>query len=235
MDSLSAAYQYLQMANDSGVTIMPATWKNKMIREVAISTGAFFVEPLPIFHQRSPRGIADYSLFMDAHHPNINGYIILANEFCKALKKIYGIEDSKTEFTYEEIINDFRITREDLILYDLKSVAWHVDLSTETSEPAERIATAERFLEKVKSTDPRSSEVVVYEAIIAVLKNDLQQFQAALSADSVWTNPQFFSLSLLDIRNEAFHIIHDKLKVWEHANLVSDWEVKKFSSIVRQR
>lgn len=230
MNRSEEARFYFTQAIDSGISWVPATWKSDAIRETALANNAYLIEPLPVFEKLSSRGITDYELFMDAHHPNIKGYQVLADEFGKAIARIYHIPDKK-DCTSEQILNSFNIQNSDECTFYLRSAIWHICLCSATNEPAERIISASDFLEKARQVDPTNPEIIIYGGVVSLLKKDLDEFKQIMSIDSVWLNNKLVSESFVKIFcGKEKEIAVNTLSFWDDEGKITCQEFNKLIS-----
>lgn len=66
--------------------------QNEAVRKVARRAGIPLVETVARFEEASPGGIIGSSLFSDGHHPNLDGYLLIAAGFAEALATATGEE-----------------------------------------------------------------------------------------------------------------------------------------------
>jgi tetratricopeptide (TPR) repeat protein len=66
--------------------------QNAVVKAVALAAGVPFVDSVQRFAAASPDGVMGSTLFSDAHHPNLDGYLLIAKGFAEAIAGAVGSE-----------------------------------------------------------------------------------------------------------------------------------------------
>ncbi|OGS13716.1 MAG: hypothetical protein A2285_01275 [Elusimicrobia bacterium RIFOXYA12_FULL_57_11] len=137
-----AAAHFLRVA-DYGQQKRPTSIQNDTIRRVAASQGARLVETAELFERASPGGLVGYNLFLDAHHPNLAGYLLLAGSFSAGVSELTGIKPRRSAPTEREMLAAFPFSDDELFEVHASRVKWFCANSTMSTAPEQLIRKAE--------------------------------------------------------------------------------------------
>ncbi|MDB5283431.1 MAG: hypothetical protein JWO06_2506 [Bacteroidota bacterium] len=152
-----------------------ARWKNKIIEQVAAE------ENIPVAHvfnrlmDSSEHQLLGYNLINDAHHPNLKGYCLMADEISQEVSKLYG-DKIKRVLTPEIVEEHFKFDDKFYASVYYRLVEWFIFECVETQERDLRMARLKFYLAKYEGLDPKNNILFLWKAIIAVLENNQQSF-----------------------------------------------------------
>jgi hypothetical protein len=90
-------------AIDQGRTERPTTAQDEAVRRAVLRGGAALSDTRAIFEAASPQGLPGGELFMDAHHPSLRGYILLAQGFARQVSRLLDSPLPRPELSEAEI------------------------------------------------------------------------------------------------------------------------------------
>ena len=168
------AREYYWKAIDAGDPARPNHWRNKAIIDLAKEYNIGLVDALKIFEDNSPYGLIGYNLFVDAHHPNLEGYILLGSGFTKEMEKLLGEKAERQIVTGEEILNHFDFKAADFFEVYMWGVWWLCLESVPVCDREERLKIAEYYLKKAEEIKI-TPEIYFWYFILASLRNDKEK------------------------------------------------------------
>ena len=108
------------------------------------------VDALELFESMSPHGLLGYNFIIDGHHPNLNGYILLAKGFAEQVEKILGVHAVRRDVSSEEVSNHFNFGQDDLVEVYVSRTQWLLMQSLQVGEKEDRSQRAEYYLKKAE-------------------------------------------------------------------------------------
>lgn len=171
------AKEFYWKAIDMAGSVRPTRYQNKIINDLAKENNIGLADTLKTFEDRSPHGLLGYNLLIDGHHPNLEGYLLLAEGFAIEMEKISGQKIMKHSTTAEEIIKNLDFTLEDMSNVYILSAKWLCLESLmiyDTDDIEDRLAKAEYYLGKARETK-ETAEICLWNFVIAVLKKDKEK------------------------------------------------------------
>lgn len=90
-------------ATDADGLIIPNPFRNQAVKDVATRTGSILVDAAAMFEAASPHGLIGYTLIIDGHHPNLEGYALLAQGFTRGMGEALGVVPARTTMSPTEI------------------------------------------------------------------------------------------------------------------------------------
>lgn len=168
------AREYYWKAVDLGDTARPNRWRNGVIIKLAKEYSLNLVDATKIFEMNSPHGLLGYNLIIDAHHPNMEGYILLAKGFSEEIERIYGEEIAHRDFGAEDISRYFKFTSKDSAQVYLSRVGWLCFESLPIFDKEERLNRAELYLDKAEQIE-QTPDIYFWHFIIAIFRNDKEK------------------------------------------------------------
>lgn len=166
-----ARENYWKALEDSD-QLRPNLLQNRTIRRLAEEKKIELADVKKAFEEESPHGLMGYNLFIDAHHPNIRGYIIMAREFAKKIKAVTGCDIRNTEVTRQAVIKDFKFSDADLFRVYISRVQWFCSIAENGNEREERLKRAEYYLDKAVELDPDNPLVYLWRFMLASFRKD---------------------------------------------------------------
>jgi hypothetical protein len=133
-----------------------STLQNDRVRQLAAETGAPLVDTERAFSALTPDGLPPESLFVDGHHPSLEGYRLIARGFAQALRAHFAISTPLRELPPGAL--ERRLSRpwarDGLIDAHLSRVFWLVSVSQGHPAPRLREALARANLQTARTHDP---------------------------------------------------------------------------------
>jgi len=132
------------------------TMQNGLVRKLAAEYGIPLVDAVRIFEAHSPHGLVGNSLFVDGHHPNLQGQMLLADAFARALATTYRgppkerIAHPGGAFQAEACGRDEELDA----LFD--GGRWLFSVSARHAYPGKRLGMAERQFVRAINLDPEN-------------------------------------------------------------------------------
>ena len=159
-----------------------ATWQLEFLRGLA-AEGAFVVDPWPDFERASPDGFVGDSLFVDGHHPNDAGTLLLADAFARELSRVLG-EPVRRKLASRPPA----AARGDRVRAEISAGRWYLSSSVGHALPESRLAKARARFRAASELAPGTFSPLLGTALVeAALRGGL--YRTRRSAD--WTT-RFF-------------------------------------------
>lgn len=215
------AREYYLEAIDNGAANRPIRAQNDVIRKSARKYNIGLVDSAERFENNSPNGLVGYNLFMDPHHPNLKGYILLAKGFISGLEKIMSIKVLVSNPSQEDVIKYFHFDTEDYFSAYVSLTGWFCGEASHFNPRREMLKMAEFYLKKAELIHPNRPEVFWGHLMISVLKKKkeeavywlnkgefLEQNKAMLRKTS-WMKNLFEELHLPDVLWNKIKLVWD--------------------------
>ena len=179
-DRAGAAEAYWRAVDADAFPIRAGTDINQAIRALADEPGVRVIDAVAVLGSLSQRAAPGYELFIDAHHPRVQGYLSIGRAIAAAMLDLAGepdrvlarLEPAKAEVLFGLDDPYFRIEQ------SLNTGRWYVRLATMRYEPAERLDLAERWYESAHSLAPERVDVHLGLAMVAYLRHDTPAAEA---------------------------------------------------------
>lgn len=165
------ARQYYWKTVDIGDIHRPSHWQNKVIRDLANEYRIGLVDALLIFENNSPFGLLGYNLMADAHHPNLDGYILLANGFAEEIETVLGERPLRRHVSSKEIVRYFDFRGDDFLRMYISRAEWLCHESLFIYDKKENLIWAEYYLKKAEDIKEKP-DIYFWRLIIAILRKD---------------------------------------------------------------
>lgn len=169
--------KYFQLAVDLDYSIRPSTFKNEFIMDIAKKYKIQTIDPYSLFLKKSNNILPGYNLFMDAHHPNLEGYILISQLFVEKIETIYNIK--KTNYLDVEKVE--KVFQLDTKFYDeanLNTAAWHISESFYSLYYEDRIEKARQYLNKIQNNNLLAKESSYWNCILLLLEEDFTMWES---------------------------------------------------------
>lgn len=136
-----SAKKYLHLAKELDLLRFRAPDTiNDIIVEKASAYNLSLVDMKKIFESRSPQGILGNELIAEHVHPNVEGYLVMADAFYEKIKELQLLENWNDYISYEEAFADIPVTTIDSIkgklVVDILKRSWPYDLTMSGAKPA---------------------------------------------------------------------------------------------------
>jgi tetratricopeptide (TPR) repeat protein len=175
-----AAYQ---TALDRDAMPMRATrGMNEAVLRIGRERGVPVADPVARLAAQSERPAPGYDWFVDAHHPNEAGFVVIAREIAEAIRERFAAEAPLAALDRAAAIERFGLGdpafRFDKVIHRGR---WFARVATLRFDPEDRLARAEAAFAEGASLAPERSEPVLGHAMVAFLRRDAARGDAALS------------------------------------------------------
>ncbi|HNW44242.1 MAG TPA: hypothetical protein PKI19_07035 [Elusimicrobiales bacterium] len=115
------------------------TLQNDFIRGLAAELSVPLVDAVELFARNSPHRLTGNGLFSDGHHPNMNGYLLLAEAFAGKLSEIYREPPRRRFSGPEEVFSYFSYGLDQQAAALVTSGRWLFNASALHALPARRL------------------------------------------------------------------------------------------------
>ena len=120
--------------------------QNDLVRGLASEESIPLVDAESVFEEHSPHGISGDSLFADGQHPNIEGYLLLADAYAGRLSEVLHDPLRRPPMRPKEVFEAFAFGREEQARALVASGVWLLTVASGHAYPADRLRLArERF------------------------------------------------------------------------------------------
>jgi hypothetical protein len=152
-----------------------AHWKNVIIERVSTEENIPFAKTYDRFADSSDYHLPGFKLFSDAHHPNLRGYCIMADEISQKVSILYG-EKIKQQLTPEIVAAHFKFDQEFYKGVYTHLIEWYIYESLGTEERKERLRRLNFYLNKYKELGSSDNTIILWEIIIGLLEKNKDIF-----------------------------------------------------------
>jgi tetratricopeptide (TPR) repeat protein len=163
------ARRHFWEAIDLGETLRPTDDQDQAIRRAAQRTGAILTDSRAAFEAASDHGLPGYDLFMDAHHPNLKGYLLLAEGFAGQISRLYGAPVAR-RLSESGLSREFGFTREDERDAYATRFMWFCGESSHNADHDEALRRARHYLECAERL--YGHPLAAYRLLLALLQHD---------------------------------------------------------------
>ncbi|OGR49495.1 MAG: hypothetical protein A2X40_11235 [Elusimicrobia bacterium GWC2_65_9] len=147
-------YRELVDSGDAGNFGRASGEQNEMIRALAGEYGVPLADAERIFEAHSPHALPGNTLFSDGHHPNIEGYRLLAAAYAQEISTTFG-EPIRRPLTDEaDCIRRTSLSRRDQAKALLASGRWLFSVAARHAYPRQRLEMARELFQRAQRLDP---------------------------------------------------------------------------------
>jgi len=157
-------------AIDRGGTKRPLTGQNEAIRRLAAQRGVALSDAQALFSSAAPHGLPGYELFMDAHHPNLRGYLLLARGFADQAARLLGAAVVRPDLSQAQLEAESAFSQADQQAVYASRFIWFCGEAYERAGRDETLAMAARYLDLVERGAGHKSPA--YRFLLALLERD---------------------------------------------------------------
>jgi len=195
-DHQKAWSAYRKAIDFDGYPVMGVSSQNDFIRNICEKQAVPLIDSEGLFRDNSPNRITDMTLFVDYCHPNITGYILLAENIAQKIIEMFSPGKILRDVSESEVIKIFKLSTDNL--YDIlvnrgKSAAQHATLRYYHME---RLSIAENYFGKAFLLDPNRHEACLGLAIVDFLRKDTDAAERSVAKASSINNKE--TLKYLD-------------------------------------
>ena len=162
-------------------------WKNAIIERVANEEKITVAHTYDRFADSSEHRLVGYNLINDAHHPNLKGYCIMADEISRQVSKLYG-DKIINNISPEIIATRFKFDDDFCRGVYYRLIEWFIFECVETQEREIRLSRLKFYLDKYEQLGSSDSIIIVWKMLIGVLENNRDLFVENLHAMNALQN-----------------------------------------------
>jgi hypothetical protein len=162
--------------------LRPTDEQDQVIRRLARRDGAALADTRALFAAQAAYGIPGDDLFMDAHHPNLRGHILLARSFASQISRILGAPVVRGDPSEAEVRREFDFSDRDLAFVYATRFLWFCGESSHRADPAQPLRSARRYLGLAERGYGRRSPA--FRFLLALLEHDPAEVARCLSDES---------------------------------------------------
>ena len=128
--------------------------QNDVVRRLAREYDIPLVDPVALFESHSPHGIMSPGWFIDGHHPNLAGYVLIANAYAEILSHRFDTPIARPLRDADEAIAALHVDAQALRSAMIDGGNWLIAASVDYPFPRDRVelATA-RFRDVLRTGD----------------------------------------------------------------------------------
>lgn len=157
------------------------------------------------FRDSSEHGLVGYNLINDAHHPNLQGYCIMANELSKQVSNLYN-EPIRFALSPEDVAARFRFDNEFYGGTYFKLIEWFIYASLQTEDRSLRLDRIRLYMRKYAEYKKEDSNLMLWRLVVTILENDRNAFFAELhTVKSSGKSEEILDRFYSAFENEPFH------------------------------
>lgn len=180
---LGKIYQHLGFVDDAWTSYRNAvdldrmpmralSSQNNFIRSLSREKIVYVVDAEEYLRKNAEDGLIGYNLMIDGHHPNLKGYLLLAELFTSAIQKIYPSARFET-FSEPETKKLITPTTNDYDSALLDRAEWLIRLSTWTYNPDRRLNKAEEYIDQSLTDNVIDARQYLGKMTIKYIKKDI--------------------------------------------------------------
>lgn len=154
--------------------IRATSFQNDFIRGIGENGNTKIVDVVNYLRQKSETSLIGNNFILDAQHPNLEGYRLIAELYAKKIASMYP-QNTKFVPLFDEEVD--KMFNSDDVLFDVYTsrADWMVRLSTWRYDFGNRLEVAENYLEKAKEIHDRRAHYYLTKMTIAYLRKDVPE------------------------------------------------------------
>jgi hypothetical protein len=146
---------------------------------VARASGATLADSRALFEAAADHGLPGYELFVDAHHPNLRGNLLLAESFARQVARVLNNPILRHGLSETDIRRELGFSDRDLRDVYANRFIWFCGESSDRADPAPTLRMAERYLGLAERG--YGHRLPAYRFLLALLKHDPAAVKRCLS------------------------------------------------------
>ena len=155
--------------------------QNNFIRKLGESGVAHMIDAVAYFREHTPNGNIGSNLMIDAHHPNLQGFILLSELIAKEIKDIFSPPSQEFHYVNEEQAKKiFKLDASKLFHYYCDKGQWLLRISTWIYNPDNRLRLCEELYRKAMALDASHCESYLGLAMINFMRKNTAEAAAYL-------------------------------------------------------
>jgi len=163
---------YLRAVDNDMMPLRAMTIQNDYIR--SMGRVAYIVDAVNYLKSHSNNGLIGFNFFIEGHHPNIQGYILISEAVSHKIKDIFSISQGLKSLNEDRARAVFGIDSEKMFNVYNSRGQWVYRIATWRYNPVERLALAEDFFNKAISINPARYEPYFGLAVVNFLRKNRQ-------------------------------------------------------------
>lgn len=180
-DYAKAWEHYNKAVDYDGMPLRAMEEQNDFIRKLRENNIVFTVDSVEYLRKNTEHGIIGFNLMMDAHHPNLSGYILISHLIAEKINKIFHGTKKTRSITEQEAKRVFNIDNSKMFEVFISRGRWFSRIATWRYDPLERLLGAERYFLNAKAIDASRYEPYLGLAMCYFLRKDTDKAGAYLS------------------------------------------------------
>jgi tetratricopeptide (TPR) repeat protein len=164
----AARDDYARAADEEAAGFRRATRaQNDVVRRLAAEFSAALVDAEAEFAARAPGGVPGHELFVDGHHPNEAGQVLLGGLFARALAGRLRLPPPAAAPPAETVFASLGYGRNDRLRQALATGGWFLAMAVETVLPARRLGSADRWYRRASEVSAESPQAWLGRALVS--------------------------------------------------------------------
>ena len=148
--------------------------QNEFIKGIGEDKKTKIIDTVNYLREKSETALIGNNYIVDAQHPNLKGYKLIAELYAKKIVEMYPEQTKFTPISEEEVEKLFN-TKEALFSMYTSRADWMVRLSTWRYDFSNRLMVAENYLEKAREIYERTAYYYLTKMTIAYLRKDMPE------------------------------------------------------------
>jgi tetratricopeptide (TPR) repeat protein len=179
MGQFEEAWNFYQEALDfDGMPIRATSRQNDAIRKLSMYPTTYVVDSVAALRKVSANGLIGFNTMIDGHHPNLHGYITIAEAVSSTILTLTGSTMTPTRITLPQA--ETLLMPDAYYAYDAYATRglWFLRLATWTHEPSFLLDKAREYLEKANRLSPTNPRGYVLLSAVEYLEGNISQGDA---------------------------------------------------------
>lgn len=172
-DNENAWQAYIKAVDYDRMPIRATSMQNTFLLGLSQRGVVRVADVIDYLRRHADNGLIGYNLMNDGHHPNVKGYLLVAEHIAQTIIEIFA-NDTKIIYPLSESEATQMLMPTDKEKQDvlLACAQWHVRMATWRYDPENRLAIAEKCLEQFFIINPNNAEGYLAGATIMYLCKD---------------------------------------------------------------
>lgn len=166
---------------DLGGAKRPTTEQELAVRRAARRHGAALTDSRALFAAASPQGLPGYELFLDAHHPNLRGQLIIARGFARQASRLLNTPLVRPQVSEAELKSEAGFSPEDERGVCTSLFMWFCGEAGHGCDKDDALDRAGHYLGLAERMSGRQEPV--YRLLLALLRRDRAEAQRWLAQE----------------------------------------------------
>ena len=173
-DWAQAWREYSQAVDDDGMPMRALSAQNDFIRRLGAAGLASTIDVVERWRRQAAGGLIGFNFLIDAHHPNLNGYIMISRLIAERIAALFSAQPRALRTVGTDTLREvFHVTPAQRLEVYVSRGRWLTRLATWRYDPSERLTLAEAFFLRALAIDPSRYEPYVGMAMVSLLRRDV--------------------------------------------------------------